>query len=150
MALAHFKAISKRIAPVVAAAALAASLAGGAAVTPAEAFTGGDFRSCGEQKILDYMARRFVWTDEHVLQRGLRIEDITHAHENKYRPANDTHLVGRRYCHATAWMNDGSKRTMWYLIEEGMGFAGVRDNVEFCISGLDPWHVYGAWCRSVR
>jgi len=31
-----------------------------------------------------------------------------------------------------------------------MGFAGLRDNLEFCISGLDPFKVHGAWCRSVR
>lgn len=141
---------SKRIAPLVAVAALATSFAGTAAVTPAKAFTGKNAASCSQQGVLDYMARRFVWTDEHVIQRGLRIEDITHTHENKYEPTTDTHLIGRRYCHATAWMNDGTKRQMWYLIEEGMGFAGIGNNVEFCISGLDPWHVYGAWCRSVR
>jgi hypothetical protein len=150
MILRGLRTISGLFAPVVAAAALAAGFAGGMTTTPAMAFTGGNFPACSEQRVLDHMARRFVWTDEHVIQRGLRIDDITHTHQNKYAPATDTHLVGRRYCHATAWMNDGSKRQMWYLIEQGMGFAGIRDNVEFCISGLDPWHVYGAWCRSVR
>lgn len=142
--------MSKSIKALIAAATLATSFAGSASLTPASAFTGGHFPACTEQGVLTYMANRFVWTDEHVIQRGLRVDDITHVRENKYEPATEMSKIGRRYCQATAWMNDGTKRKMWYLIEEGMGFAGLGDNVEFCISGLDPWHVYGAWCRSVR
>jgi hypothetical protein len=47
-------------------------------------------------------------------------------------------------------MNDGRKRQIWWLIEGGQGFAGLGDNLEFCIAGLDPLKVHGAWCRSVR
>ena len=47
-------------------------------------------------------------------------------------------------------MNDGRSRTIWYMIELGQGFAGMGANVEYCISGLDSWRIYGAYCRSVR
>ncbi|MBW3098735.1 hypothetical protein [Pseudohoeflea coraliihabitans] len=129
--------------------ALAAPL--GAPLTPvAQAFTGGNFAACRDPKVLDYIQRRFVWTDEHVLKRGLRIEAIAQPHENRWQPASQTHLIPRLYCHARALMNDGRTRTVWYLVEGGMGFAGIRDNVEFCVAGLDPWKVYGAHCRSLR
>lgn len=137
-------------AALIAAAAAVTGMAPGFGVGPAAAFSGGSFKACSEPNVLAYIQRRFTWTDDHVLRRGLAIEDITRAHENRRRAKAELRPIGRIYCHATAHMNDGRKRQMWYLIEEGMGFAGMRDNVEFCIDGLDPWKVYGAWCRSVR
>ncbi|PWW03339.1 hypothetical protein DFR52_10119 [Hoeflea marina] len=120
------------------------------AATPARAFTGGNFPACEAPQVLTYIQKRFVWTDQHLLKRGLAIDAIHHPETNRVVPAGYGEPIGRLYCHATARMNDGHKREIWYLIEAGMGFAGIADNVEFCISGLDPFKVYGAWCRSVR
>ena len=102
--------------------------------SPALAFSGGNFPACDAPQVLSYIQNRFVWTDRLVLKRGLAID----------------HIEPRLYCHGTAQMNDGHKRQIWWLIEGGMGFAGLGDNLEFCISGLDPLKVHGAWCRSVR
>ena len=118
--------------------------------SPAAAFTGGNFPACDAPQVLTHIQKRFVWTDTHLLQRGLAIEQIEEAHHNKSRVGDQYWSIPRLYCHGTARMNDGSKRTIWWLIEGGMGFAGLRDNLEFCISGLDPLKVHGAWCRSVR
>ena len=122
----------------------------GLGVDAAQAFGGHRFDACTDPGVLAYIQRRFVWTDQHVLKRGLAIDAIYRAHENRRRPTAELRPIGRIYCHATAHMNDGRKRQMWYLIEAGMGYAGIGDNVEFCIDGLDPWKVHGAWCRSVR
>ena len=64
--------------------------------------------------------------------------------------ANSLQFIARRYCGGTANMSDGQQRTIWYLIEDGMGLAGMGDNVEFCISGLDRWLVYNGSCRVLR
>ena len=58
--------------------------------------------------------------------------------------------IGRRYCGATVILSDGHDRDIWYLIEEGMGFASIGDNVEFCVSGFDRWYVYNGRCRVLR
>ena len=129
----------------------AACFSGFLGFQPAQAFSGGDFPACDEPQVLTYIQKRFRWTDEKLLKRGLSIESITNAHTNKARPANGEEWpVARLYCHGTAHMNDGRRRTIWWLIEEGWGFASLRDNLEFCIDGLDPLRVHGAWCRSVR
>mgnify|MGYP003641203143 CR=1 FL=1 len=117
---------------------------------PAMAFTGGVFQSCDSPEVLNYIQKRFVWTDRHLLKRGLAIDSITRTHRNRVKYGNEYWSIPRLYCHGTAHMNDGHKRTIWWLIEGGMGFAGLRDNLEFCIDGLDPFKVHGAWCRSVR
>lgn len=118
--------------------------------SPAAAFSGGNFPACDAPQVLSYIQKRFVWTDRHLLKRGLAIESIErpHRHKNDYSLHNSS--IPRLYCNGTAQMNDGHKRQIWWLIEGGMGFAGLRDNLEFCISGLDPFKVHGAWCRSVR
>ncbi|MEM5494092.1 hypothetical protein [Hoeflea sp. AS16] len=118
--------------------------------SPALAFSGGNFPACDAPQVLRYIQKRFVWTDHHVLKRGLAIESIERAHRNRFGDGYQVASIPRLYCHGTAHMNDGHKRTIWWLIEGGMGFAGLGDNVEFCISGLDPFKVHGAWCRSVR
>lgn len=83
---------------------------------------------------------------------GLYIAEISNIRENRYEPAN-AELIGvdRLYCRATAVTSDGQARTLWYMIEYGAGFAGMfGDNVEFCLSGLDTWNVYDAYCRVLR
>ncbi|MDF1607198.1 hypothetical protein PZ897_03310 [Hoeflea sp. YIM 152468] len=118
--------------------------------SPAAAFTGGNFPACDAPQVLSYIQKRFVWTDTHLLKRGLAIERIEPAQRNRSGYGLHHSSVPRLYCHGMARMNDGHKRKIWWLIEGGMGFAGLRDNLEFCISGLDPFKVHGAWCRSVR
>lgn len=118
--------------------------------SPAAAFTGGNFPACDAPQVLSYIQQRFVWTDTHLLKRGLAIESIEPSYRDNARYGLRDSSIPRLYCNGTARMNDGHERKIWWLIEGGMGFAGLRDNLEFCISGLDPFKVHGAWCRSVR
>jgi len=117
---------------------------------PAMAFTGGNFAACDAPQVLTYIQKRFTWTDRMLLKRGLAIDSIERPHAIRGRNMVASSSVPRLYCHGTARMNDGHDRPIWWLIEGGMGVAGLRDNLEFCISGLDPFKVHGAWCRSVR
>ncbi|MCY0146437.1 hypothetical protein OEG84_01555 [Hoeflea sp. G2-23] len=117
---------------------------------PAMAFTGGTFAACDAPQVLTYIQKRFQWTDRVLLQRGLAIDSIERPHATRGRNTRYSSSIPRLYCHGTARMNDGRDRPIWWLIEGDMGFASLRDNLEFCISGLDPLKVYGAWCRSVR
>jgi len=83
---------------------------------------------------------------------GLKLEEIINPTLTYERQRDEYHDVGRQFCHAVAVMSDGSRHDMWYLIARPWGFAGIpgTDNVEFCISGLDPWHVYGKDCSTIR
>jgi hypothetical protein len=59
-------------------------------------------------------------------------------------------LINRRYCHARAWLSNGRRSEVVYLIEADQGFAGVGWHVESCLPPYDPYRVYGAWCRAIR
>jgi hypothetical protein len=91
----------------------------------------------------DDKARRYLGADLDILAIGAI--DQTHV-----QLRDDTHPVQRVYCHAKADMSDGHRRDLWYMIESNMGFVGLGDRIRFCIAGLDPWHVDGRQCRSVR
>ena len=47
-------------------------------------------------------------------------------------------------------MTNGSFYPVYYTIEHGLGFAGIGRYVDFCVPGLDPWHVHDGDCRTVQ
>jgi hypothetical protein len=107
-------------------------------------------RSCEDSMVLWSINQKFRINDRNVLKMGLKIEDFYDIHEKPYTPNREYNLIPRRFCKAKVAMNDGNNRTIWYVIENGQGLAGISYYVDYCISGLDPWHIYGAFCRSVR
>jgi hypothetical protein len=110
----------------------------------------GDVPECGNAKVLQTIGKRFDHAAKHLHKRDIAIDGITRVHQHRFVDARERSPIARRYCGAVAQMSDGRRRTLWYLIEDGMGLAGFGDNVEFCLSGLDPLNAYGAHCRVLR
>jgi hypothetical protein len=54
--------------------------------TPASAFSGGNFPACDAPQVLNYIQKRFHWTDRVLLKRGLAIESIERAHRQPQPP----------------------------------------------------------------
>lgn len=108
---------------------------------------------CAREGYLRSIERRFGIQAREVHHRPeLSIVAISDIRENRYEPAMVEPMgIDRLYCKATAAMSDGHTRTVWYLVEYDMGFAGIfGDSVEFCVSGLDRWNVYDGYCRVLR
>ncbi len=106
---------------------------------------------CNDHAVLARIVSRFDYADRNLLGTGLGIQDFSSIRLTRYEGTDDKRLIERFYCQAYANMSDNQPRPVWYLIETGMGYAGiVGDNVEFCVSGLDPLKVYGANCRSLQ
>lgn len=106
--------------------------------------------ACESSSVLWSVSRKFHTYDRNVIKSGLRIEQLYDAHAVPSTNHIRETLIPRQYCKARAMMSDGRDRTVWYVIEYGQGFAGVSYRVDSCIPGLDPWHVYGADCFTVR
>lgn len=117
---------------------------------------------CATPSVLSRITRRFAYQVKHVPNLpDVAIEDFQRIHQHRYVPADENHPIARRYCGATVVLSDGRSRDIWYLIEEGMGFATLVDgfglanetrgsNVEFCVAGFDRWMVYNGACRVLR
>jgi hypothetical protein len=106
---------------------------------------------CGETWVLSTISKRF----DHQVKNVPHLPDVSitefrRVHQHRYLPAYEDRPIGRRYCGATVDLSDGHSRDIWYLIEEGQGFASIGDNVEFCVAGFDRWMVYNGRCRVLR
>ncbi|MBW8318545.1 MAG: hypothetical protein K0M49_04470 [Arenimonas sp.] len=111
-----------------------------------EAFAGTP--SC--EQVTGTVSSRFSRNMRSFLGLDLSIATFGVIHQDRFEPRDDTHPVERRYCEAKVITTDGAQRRLWYVVEDNWGYAGIGSSVEFCISGLDPWHVYGAHCKSLR
>ncbi|NJR13223.1 MAG: hypothetical protein HC779_01580 [Phyllobacteriaceae bacterium] len=106
--------------------------------------------ACTDAKVLASIQKRFDYASDRLYGGEIGIESLSRIHQHRIVRKPDNSVVLRKYCHATAMMNDGRKRTVWYLIEDGMGFAGYGDAVEFCVSGYERLRAYSGHCRVLR
>jgi capsid protein len=138
--------------------ALAAALAAGSALMPAASpaadlliYQEQDSGVCADQRFLAKIVNRFSYQVRHVPNLpDVAITDFQRIQANRYEPEDERHPIPRQYCKADVILSDGDRRDIWYLIEGGMGFAGIGDNVEFCVDGFDRWYVYNGRCRVLR
>jgi hypothetical protein len=106
---------------------------------------------CGEAWVLNRITDRFTYQVHNVPHLpDVAILDFYNIRESRYLPATEEWPIGRHYCHARVALSDGREHSIWYLIEEGQGFASMGDNVEFCVAGFDRWMVYNGRCRVLR
>lgn len=111
----------------------------------------GDPGLCGQPWILRAITHRF----RHQVKNVPNLPDVdivqfNGIHQRHYIPFGVNQPIARLYCGATVALSDGYSRDIWYLVEGGMGFAGLGDNVEFCVAGFDRWYVYNGRCRVLR
>jgi capsid protein len=106
---------------------------------------------CADQRFLNKISHRFRYQVRHVPNLpNVSILEFRDVHERRYEGGSRDWPIPRLYCGATVVLSDGDIRDMWYLVEYGMGFAGLGNNVEFCVSGFDRWYVYNGRCRVLR
>ena len=107
---------------------------------------------CSKNWVLRTISHRFDYQVRHVPHLPqVAITDFQNIYEHRYLPElGEVWRIGRTYCGATVILSDGNARDIWYLIEEGQGYASIGDNVEFCVSGFDRWYVYNGACRVLR
>jgi len=109
-----------------------------------------DMSGCDEPSVLTAVRNQFDDRAASYRHDHLNILKLDRIRSGHLEVRGATHNVERQHCSARALMSDGRRRTVWYLIERNWGFAGLFESVESCVSGLDPWHVYGRQCRSLR
>ncbi len=110
-----------------------------------------DLGMCNQSWVLRAITHRFRHQVTHVPHLpNVAITNFYDIHQHRYLPAYEDRPIGRSYCGAIVALSDGERRDIWYLIEEGQGFASIGNNVEFCVSGFDRWFVYNGRCRVLR
>lgn len=106
---------------------------------------------CSQQSVLRTVVSRFGYQVRHVPNLPqVGISAMSDVRLTRYEPKTNPAEIERTYCRATAVLSDGQYRPVWYMVEEGQGFASMGRNVEFCVDGFDRWYVYDANCRVLR
>jgi hypothetical protein len=105
---------------------------------------------CHDAAVVARIPEKFAYYDANVIGSGLGIANIAGIHQSALR-AGGPGLIDRRYCGATAWLTNGQRNEVVYLIEgPKVGHASIGWHVESCLPGFDPYRVYDASCRSIR
>lgn len=106
----------------------------------------GDLPECDNPRVLKKIYSRFRHAERNTFQHGVEIADVHDIRERfvRYEPHN---LLEMRHCIAHADMTDGSHDQLLYMIQTGMGFAGMGWDVDFCIPGRDYFYAYDGQCR---
>lgn len=96
-----------------------------------------------------WVKQKFAYADRHTYHWGVRLDSVSDIYELPDQIVSKS-LINRRYCHGTAWLSDGRKSEVVYVVESRQGFASLTFRVQSCLPAYDPWHVYDGWCRSIR
>jgi len=117
---------------------------------PAKAwYSKGYLPTCDSWRVIISIQQKFSYANRKTFHWGVGINSVTEIRELP-DAIRDHSLIGRRYCRGTAWLSDGRRSEVVYLIESKQGFASIGWRVESCLPAYDPWHVYGSWCRSIQ
>jgi hypothetical protein len=117
---------------------------------PAQAWwSKGTLPPCDAPNVVSSIVHKFRIAERRTFHWGVDIARVMDIYERPEVIRNSS-LIGRRYCHATALFTNGRREEVAYLVESKQGFVGIGWRVESCLPDYDPWHVYGAWCRSAE
>lgn len=105
--------------------------------------------ACASDGVLRRIRGEFAHAERLTWRRGFVMERVENPRPNLH-PYVEPGLIRRDYCIAEAVMTDGAIYTVYYAIEYGLGFVGLGRDVDYCVLGLDPWHVHDGSCRTVR
>ena len=105
--------------------------------------------SCAEASVLARITEKFAYQDAHIVHSGVGITGIDNIREERGR-IDGAGYVTRRYCEGRAWLSNGRKAEVAYLIEgPALATFSLGWHVESCVMGHDPWRVYDARCRAL-
>jgi len=104
---------------------------------------------CDYRAALDRIIGDFQIKESRFWSSRLQIVGIENIHQTALLPwAGQS--IPRRFCSATAVVNDGARHAMYYSIAEDTGMIGIDWGVNFCVVGLDRNLAYGPACRAAR
>ncbi len=99
--------------------------------------------------MLSRIKHRFGVSERTQWKRGFVIATIGNPRPSGH-PFAKPGLVERDFCVADSVMSNGTSYPVFLIVEHRLGFVGLGNYVDFCVLGLDPWHVHDEACRTVR
>jgi hypothetical protein len=108
-----------------------------------------DMPPCDYVPALDRIIGDFHTKEARFWNSELQIVGVEDIRETAYLPWA-AQSIPRRFCSATALVNDGRRHALYYSIASETGMIGVDWGVNFCVVGLDRNWAYNAACRAAK
>jgi hypothetical protein len=108
-----------------------------------------DMPTCDYPPALHEIMNNFHTKEARFWNSELRIVGIDNIRESAYLPWA-AQSIPRRFCSATAQINDGLRHQIYYSIGSETGMIGMGWGVNFCVVGLDRNWAYNPACRAAR
>ncbi|SCM79180.1 putative cytoplasmic protein [uncultured Pleomorphomonas sp.] len=108
----------------------------------------GELPACDDASVLATLTSRQAWAEAHTWKDGVTIAAVDRIGEARLDVGGFS-AIDRRHCAARAGLTAALPTTLYYVVS-AEGFAGYGWNVEFCLSGHDPYRVYGADCQVLK
>lgn len=104
---------------------------------------------CDYPAALHEIMNNFRTKEAHFWNSDLKIVGIEDMRETAYLPWA-AQSIPRRFCRATALINDHTRHPIYYSIASGTGMIGMGWGVNFCVVGLDRNWAYNPACRAAK
>lgn len=105
--------------------------------------------ACDAPAVAERLIGRFNETQLEYWPAPLRMAAVVHAREVATRQW-DPPIIATRFCNATAYFDDGTRRELVYWLRSEQGFAGVGWGLQYCVRGVDQHMAYAPACRMLR
>ena len=104
--------------------------------------------ACHEQSVINRAVAQFTRMIHGMPDMpNVQIDAVSNVSTTHIEPKTYPSGFERTFCKATARLSNGDNRSIWYIVENGQGFASIGSNVESCVEGFDKWYVYDGNCR---
>jgi hypothetical protein len=104
---------------------------------------------CEDYGVAAKIQARFSEKEGRFWNSALQITAFENIRELAFRPGHYA-LIPRRFCKGYVYINDGTRRQIYYGIGEDTGWLGVTWGVEWCVVGLDRNWAYNPGCKGAR
>ena len=104
----------------------------------------GELPACDDAAVLSTLTSGQAWAEANTWRDGITIAAVDRMVTGGFSS------IDRRHCAARAALTGALPTRLYYVVSANEGFAGSGWNVEFCLSGHDPYRVYGADCQVLK
>lgn len=108
-----------------------------------------DLPQCQSHLALDRIMFDFHTKEARFWNSQLTILGFENIHEIDTMPWA-AQSIPRRFCGATALINDSTRHAVYYSIAEDTGTIGFSWGINFCVVGFDRNWAYNPDCRSAK
>lgn len=108
-----------------------------------------DMPACDYPPALDRIIDNFHTKEARFWNSELQIVGLENIRQTAYLPWA-AQSIPRRFCSATALINDGRRQAIYYSIASGTGMIGMGWGVNFCVVGIDRNWAYNPACRAAK